>query len=83
MQRILLESGAAPEWIILELTESIFADVSPEMVAHFRRIRELGIGLSIDDFGTGYSSLRYLGNFPVTEIKLDRSFVAGIDDERL
>jgi EAL domain-containing protein (putative c-di-GMP-specific phosphodiesterase class I) len=79
VQRVLIEAGADPSWIILELTESIFADVSPEMVAHFQRLRDLGVGVSIDDFGTGYSSLKYLGSFPVSEIKLDRSFVAGLD----
>ena len=79
VQRVLIEAGAEPAWLILELTESIFADLSPDMIARFRRLRDLGVGLSIDDFGTGYSSLRYLGSFPVTEIKLDRSFVAGLD----
>ncbi len=79
VQRVLLEAGAEPDWLVLELTESIFADLSPDMIGHFRRLRELGVGISIDDFGTGYSSLKYLGSFPVTEIKLDRSFVAGLE----
>ena len=72
------DTGADPAWLTLELTESLLAEDSPEMMEIFRHLRELGIGLSIDDFGTGYSSLRYLERFPLTEIKIDRSFVSGL-----
>jgi PAS domain S-box-containing protein/diguanylate cyclase (GGDEF)-like protein len=75
---VLDETGADPAWLTLELTESLLADDSPEMMGIFHRLRDLGIGLSIDDFGTGYSSLRYLERFPLTEIKIDRSFVSGL-----
>ena len=78
VRRVLDETGADPAWLTLELTESLLAEDSPEMLGIFRRLRELGIGLSIDDFGTGYSSLRYLERFPLTEIKIDRSFVSGL-----
>lgn len=77
---VLDETGAEAAWLTLELTESLLADDSPEMLGIFRRLRDLGIGLSIDDFGTGYSSLRYLERFPLTEIKIDRSFVSGLPD---
>ena len=73
------ETGCDPAWITLELTESMFADDSESNVQMLWRLRDLGVGLSIDDFGTGYSSLRCLDAFPVTEIKIDRSFVAGLD----
>lgn len=48
------------------------------MLRIFRGVRELGVGLSIDDFGTEYSSLRYVDGFPVTEVKIDRSFVSDL-----
>jgi PAS domain S-box-containing protein/diguanylate cyclase (GGDEF)-like protein len=79
MNRITLESGIDPSWLVLELTESIFADPSRELVGTLRRLRDAGFGISIDDFGTGYSSLRYLRSFPVSEIKIDRSFIAGVE----
>ena len=77
VRHVLEETGADPAWLTLELTESLLAEDSPEMLGIFQGLRELGIGLSIDDFGTGYSSLRYLERFPLTEIKIDRSFVSG------
>ena len=78
VSKVLQDTGADPAWLTLELTESLLAPESGEMLSIFGRLRELGVGLSIDDFGTGYSCLRYLERFPVTEIKIDRSFVADL-----
>lgn len=72
------ESGADPSWLTLEITESLMTEDTPELLVMFRRLRELGIGLSIDDFGTGYSNFRYLDRFPLTEIKIDKHFVGGL-----
>ncbi len=71
---VLHETGADPDWLTLELTESLFLDSSRDHFVTFQRLRKLGIDLAIDDFGTGYSSLRYLEAFPVSEIKIDQSF---------
>jgi diguanylate cyclase (GGDEF)-like protein/PAS domain S-box-containing protein len=68
-------TGAAPSWLTLELTETLLAEGSPEVLGLLRRLRGLGVGLSVDDFGTGYSNLGYLDRFPITEVKIDRSFV--------
>ena len=75
VEQVLQDTGADPSWITLELTESVFADESAATGGSLRRLRDMGLGLSIDDFGTEYSSLRYLGAFPITEIKIDRTFV--------
>jgi EAL domain-containing protein (putative c-di-GMP-specific phosphodiesterase class I) len=65
--------------VVLELTESIFVgDVGPQR-AELDRLWRFGFRISVDDFGTGYSSLRYLEQLPIHEIKIDRSFVDGID----
>lgn len=80
VRRVIDETGVDPTCLTLELTESLMAEDSPEMLTLFHGLRELGLGLSIDDFGTGYSSLRYLERFPLTEIKIDRSFVSGLAD---
>lgn len=75
MEQILKKSGADASWLTLELTESLLATPTPELLAIFSHLRQVGVGLAVDDFGTGYSSLRYLEAFPLSEIKIDRHFI--------
>jgi len=87
VERILAETGIAPERLELEVTESIFLRESKVTVSTLRALDELGVRLAMDDFGTGYSSLGYLRRFPIRTVKVDRSFIRDIitdaDDEAL
>nr|WP_244593714.1 GGDEF domain-containing phosphodiesterase [Methylopila sp. Yamaguchi] len=75
VRRVLDETGCHAEWLTLELTENLMIPEPDDIRQAFGDLRRLGVGISIDDFGTGYSNLRYLERFPLSEIKIDRSFV--------
>ncbi len=79
-QRIITDSGIAPQFLTLEITESLLLDDIEEKIVLLKSLKESGLKLSIDDFGTGYSSLNYLMSLPVDEIKIDRSFITKLVD---
>jgi diguanylate cyclase (GGDEF)-like protein len=80
----LVVSGVAPELIELEITESLFMDVSELVQNHLRDAIEMGVSLSIDDFGTGYSCLATLKDIPASKLKIDRAFIAPLPaDQRV
>jgi diguanylate cyclase len=72
-------SGLEPEYLELELTETVFGGQSDDLVRRMEELRDLGVHLSIDDFGTEYSSLRYLQRLPIDSLKIDRSFTQGLE----
>jgi EAL domain-containing protein (putative c-di-GMP-specific phosphodiesterase class I) len=78
----LLETGVAPERLILELTESILVEEGGPVGITLQQLKEIGVRLALDDFGTGYSALGYLKTFPFDIVKVDRSFVRGLGRDR-
>lgn len=79
VRSMLRRSGLPPERLALEITESVLLSESSATIENLRSLLSIGIGLVLDDFGTGYASLTYLRRFPFRGIKVDRTFVAGID----
>ena len=79
----LAEAGLEPQWLELELTESILVQDAQEALHRLQALAELGVKLAIDDFGTGYSSLAYLKRFPISRLKIDRSFIKGLPEDEV
>jgi EAL domain-containing protein (putative c-di-GMP-specific phosphodiesterase class I) len=75
----LTSSGLAASRLQVEITESVLIHDTEATCTILARLRDLGVIISLDDFGTGYSSLSYLHSFPFNKLKIDRSFVLGIE----
>lgn len=78
VERVLSETGTEPNYLELELTESMLMQAPDEARETLDKLKALGVHLSIDDFGTGYSSLSYLKLFPIDRLKIPREFVRDI-----
>ena len=76
---VLDETGFEPSRLVLEMTESVLIEKPEETTARLQELRALGVRLALDDFGSGYSSLSYLQKLPFDKLKIDRSFVTGLN----
>ena len=77
-----MASGLEPGALTIEVTETTLMRNVEETAQRLVGIKELGVKIAIDDFGTGYSSLAHLQRFPVDALKIDRSFISGLRDNR-
>ncbi|MEZ0602359.1 putative bifunctional diguanylate cyclase/phosphodiesterase [Paraburkholderia sp. IW21] len=82
IERCLAQSGLEPAALELEITERLLMSDSDTVLPMLSALSAMGVRISVDDFGTGYSSLSYLKRFPLHNLKIDRSFVAGLPDHR-
>lgn len=83
VQKALTHNDLQPEFLEIELTESLALKDIDGTVARMNELREAGIGIAMDDFGTGYSSLSYIQMLPFTMVKLDRSFVIQMEQDKV
>ncbi|NTW42113.1 MAG: EAL domain-containing protein, partial [Cellulomonadaceae bacterium] len=79
--RALDDAGLSPHRLVLELTESHLIEVHHSLLTDLHTLRALGIRIAVDDFGTGFSSLQQLVDLPIDALKIDRAFVAAMDDD--
>lgn len=82
VKRIVEESGINPHLLTLELTESALMNDVEKKIQMMKRLKDMGVKLAIDDFGTGFSSLSYLKRLPLDELKIDRSFLLDVSEDK-
>ncbi|OAQ21731.1 hypothetical protein TDIS_0249 [Thermosulfurimonas dismutans] len=82
LEETLREVSIPPEWLEVEITESLFFEAGAQASEILKNINNLGLKIAIDDFGTGYSSFAYLKKIPAESLKIDYSFVKGIPEDR-
>ena len=82
VEEALRSSGLAPQYLDLEITESVIITHPDKAVATLAKMKERGISITVDDFGTGYSSLSYLARLPIHAVKIDQRFVHGLEHNR-
>ena len=78
---VLRDSGLSGAQLVLEITESVLPDDSQEMIDQLLALKALGVRVAVDDFGSGYSALSRLQAYPVDILKIDRSFIAGLEND--
>lgn len=82
IHKVIDETKINPEYVEIELTESVMMSSDIDVVGILKKIRDTGVTIALDDFGTGYSSLNYLLQFPIQTLKIDRSFIIDIEHSK-
>ncbi|MEM9136210.1 MAG: EAL domain-containing protein, partial [Cyanobacteria bacterium P01_F01_bin.42] len=82
VQDVLFDFDVSPEWLELEITESVLLQDKDRAANIMHELKAIGVSLALDDFGIGYSSLSYLQRFPLDTLKIDRAFITGVDTNR-
>jgi EAL domain-containing protein (putative c-di-GMP-specific phosphodiesterase class I) len=78
---VLAQTELAPQYLEIELTERVMMENTQEAIDALKQFKEMGVAIAIDDFGTGYSALSHLQLFPLTTLKIDKSFVQNISGQ--
>ena len=81
IRRAIEDARIEPSLLVVEITESMVMDDLAGARELMHQLRQIGVGIAVDDFGTGHSSLGYLKQFPIQELKIDRTFVAGVAED--
>jgi EAL domain-containing protein (putative c-di-GMP-specific phosphodiesterase class I) len=82
VREVLASTGVQPTSLALEITESLMPEDSAVVIEGLAQLAALGVHIAVDDFGTGYSALSRLHHFPIDTVKIDRSFITGIEHDR-